>query len=52
MNIFIERLHRCGFPMHTAYKTVHEFIKNFGFEALAEFVEAIERDCYVEAVQS
>ena len=51
MNIFAERLHRCGFPMHVAYRTVCDFMKNFGLGALREFVEDMERQCYVEAVQ-
>lgn len=50
MNILAERLHRCGFPMHAAYRTVCDMLKNFGLDALLEFVESVERETYVAAI--
>lgn len=50
MNVFAERLHRCGFPMHVAYRTACDMLKNYGLDALREFVESVERGCYVAAV--
>lgn len=44
MEEYIRKLYYCGIPMHTAYCTCWDMLKNFGFEALDEFVsEMVEQ---------
>lgn len=48
MSDFINRLNRCGMPMHEAYRTAWDFVKCFGEKALEEFVKDVEANCYVD----
>lgn len=49
---FIERLNRCGISMSEATRTAYDIQKNYGWDALEEYVESIEEDTYVGRIQS
>lgn len=50
INKFIERLNRCGISMSDATRTAYDIQKNYGWDALEEYVKSIEEDTYVDRV--
>ena len=48
----IERLIRCGYSADRAYCICVDFMKNLPLFDLQLFVESVERECYVDRIQS
>lgn len=54
MQDYINRLIRCGMSPSEAYRTYHDFLReySFSYEALEAFLSDLEDDCDVEILQS
>jgi len=52
MERYIKRLIRCGYSADRAYCVCYDFAKNLPLIELENFIESIERDCYVDRMES
>jgi len=50
MREYIDRLMRCGFSADRAYSICQDFGKNLPLIELENFIQSIERDCYVDRI--
>lgn len=47
MNELVDRMTRTGVPPHEAYRTIYDFLKNYGVDALMEYIDDLEKSAYV-----
>lgn len=52
MDKYVYRLVRCGYSADRAYCICSDFVKNLPFIELENFVNSIERDTYVDRMES
>lgn len=52
MSEYIERLMRCGYSADRAISTYRDFLKNFTIADLDIYVRQVEKDNYVDLLQS
>ena len=52
MNDYILRLYRLGIPMHEALRIYEDFKRYYNEDALEEYISDMERDHYVDRIQS
>lgn len=50
METYIRRLERIGISAPRAYQIVWDFLKNFGHDALNEYISDLEREAYVDRI--
>lgn len=52
MNEYIKRLQRTGMAPHEALRLVKAMIKDYGYREMEELTASMEKDAYVDRVQS